>query len=237
MQSDVSHYDGLTYWGPTSEARMEAILDLVDLPAGATALDVGCGRAELLVRLVERYGVEAIGIDKSAAALAQARAEFETRAPDAGVSLLELEVSEYAPEPGSLDFISFLGGPFVGDSYPSTVRAFAEWLAPGGLLLSGHGFWMREPEPAYLEATGLPHDTLTDHTSNIECGYGAGFDVLYVSVSTRDEWDEFEGRIHYNRQMVPGDPELMEEKQRWFDAQQRWGRDTMGFALYLFKKR
>ncbi|MHC4925387.1 MAG: SAM-dependent methyltransferase, partial [Planctomycetota bacterium] len=59
----------------------------------------------------------------------------------------------------------------------------------------------------------------------------------------REEWDGFEGRILENRERWcaahPDDEDAraaLERSRSWNDAQQRWGRDTMGFALYLFKK-
>ena len=77
-------------------------------------------------------------------------------------------------------------------------------------------------------------DELSDHIGNMECGAAAGFDLLYDCVSNRDDWDEFEGRILFNREAYaaahPDDDEVQEEilgKRRWNSAQQRWGRDTM----------
>ena len=92
--SDVFHYAGLDYWGPMSAAKMERVIGYLPLERGARVLDIGCGKAELLLRLVERYGVEGIGVDRSRDALALARAAVDARVPDAPVHFIETDVAE-----------------------------------------------------------------------------------------------------------------------------------------------
>ncbi len=45
----------------------EAVLDLITLPKGSFAVDLGCGNGVLTVKLTER-GYDVLGIDDSAAA-------------------------------------------------------------------------------------------------------------------------------------------------------------------------
>ena len=243
-QTDVSHYDGLTWWGPVDDAQVSSALDLVDLPAGARAVDLGCGRGELLVRLAGHRGIQLTGIDRSAAALAQARVLLDQRAPDAHVALLEMCAGDYEAEAGSLGFVANLGGPYAGDTYAGTLGTYARWLVPGGLFLSGHGFWMQEPCADYVDATEVPADAFTDHAGTMRDAAERGFELLHHSISSRAAWDAFEGRILENRRAYaeahPTDEEArraLERSRRWNEAQQRWGRDTMGFALHLYRLR
>jgi hypothetical protein len=90
---------------------------------------------------------------------------------------------------------------------------------------------------------GIEREYLTVHAGNIECGIEHGLQPLYTSVSTRDEWDHFEGMIRANSERYavehPDDPDprgRLEPGREWFMAQQRWGRETMGFGFYLFAK-
>ncbi|MDJ0976825.1 MAG: methyltransferase domain-containing protein [Planctomycetota bacterium] len=242
-RSDVAHYQSLAYWGPVSVEQMEAVLDRMDLRAGARALDIGCGRAEILVRLVERSGVSAVGIDRSAAALALARDAFAERCPEAEPELIERDAASLAYPAGSFDVIAWLGGPYVGTSFETTVETCATWLKPGGYLLLGHGFWAEEPPAAYLEATELPADTLATHEHNLDVVARTGCELVDVSISTRDAWDHFEGTILANHEQYAaanpdedGVAEMIATKRAWHVAQERWGRDVMGFALYLLRR-
>ena len=47
----------LLWNSPTSEASMAQHLEVLDLQASSTALDIGCGCGEFSIRLVERFGV------------------------------------------------------------------------------------------------------------------------------------------------------------------------------------
>jgi SAM-dependent methyltransferase len=60
---------------PVSQRLRDALLALD--PAGATVLELGCGRGGLLVRLVEAGAARATGVDLSAAGIAGARNRFE----------------------------------------------------------------------------------------------------------------------------------------------------------------
>lgn len=241
MKNDVAHYEGLTYWGPIRPKRMEDIFDLVSLSSGARALDVGCGRGEILARLAERFESSVVGVDRSEAAIKLARHELRTRAPKADVELKAIDVAEFNPGL-AFDIVSWVGGPYVGESFESTLAALCSWTAPGGYVLVGHGFWEHEPPVAYLEASGIDKAEFGEHFDTMKRGREAGLTLLYSSVSTRDEWDQFEGRILFNWEehcrLEASDEELktLERKRAWNDLQQRWGRTTMGFGLYLFRR-
>jgi len=58
-----------------SERLRDALLALD--PTGRTVLELGCGRAALLLRLVEAGAARATGVDLSAASIAAARSRFE----------------------------------------------------------------------------------------------------------------------------------------------------------------
>ncbi|MGE0790842.1 MAG: cyclopropane-fatty-acyl-phospholipid synthase family protein [Sandaracinaceae bacterium] len=243
MASDVAHYEGLTHWSPIRAARVESILDRLALGAGHHALDLACGRAELLIRLVERFGVAATGVDRSAAAIAIAEAELARRAPAATVSLVVGDATRFAPSSSEHDVVSWLGGPYLDGGFASTLRRLASWTRPGGHVIVGHGFWASEPPSAYLDATGIPRDELASHDANVALVEAAGLTVVDASISDREEWDHFEGRIlaNWERHLGahPEDAELratVEKKRAWDAAQRRWGRAAMGFGLYLSRR-
>jgi SAM-dependent methyltransferase len=240
--SDVWHYQGLTHWGPVSAARIERLVDRMRLAPGARALDLGCGGGALLLALVERHRVAAVGVDRSPHALDLARAAFAARAPEAAVEWVRAEAADYQPA-AAFDAVCWLGGPYLGGDFAATLSRLAGWLGPGGYLLAGQGFWRSPPPAEYLAATGLAADELFDHPGNLAAGARAGLRLLYTGVSSRDEWDEFEGTILYNAEQyavdhrdAPDPDGRLEARRRWNHAQQRWGREVMGFGCYLFRR-
>ena len=71
----------------------------MNLPAGARFLDIGCSRGDWLA-LIRRAGFRAEGIEADPRAAAYARDHH-------GISVSEVDVDEWSPEPGSYDAISF----------------------------------------------------------------------------------------------------------------------------------
>jgi len=186
MSDDVFHYEGLACWGPIGSERLDELVALLPLESSHSVLDVGCGKAELMVRMAERYGVGGVGVDRSAAALAQARSALDERAPAVAVELVQGEASAFDPGTRRFDLISWLGGPYLGDDFAATVATLARWLKPAGYLLIGHGYWHEPPPDAYLAATDMKRDELTDSWTNVATVQGHGLRLLYACSSSRD---------------------------------------------------
>src|SRR5262245_3436113 len=109
--SSIGHSDHV-YCSPLDSSRVDQLLDLLDLPSSARVIDVGCGKAELLIRLVERYGVSATGVDISPYFMADARRYAAARIPDGRLDLHEMDATQYAVDPGSLDMAVSLGSAY-----------------------------------------------------------------------------------------------------------------------------
>ena len=88
MDSDdftaIAH-EGLAFMNPLAEEDVEEMIEALELEPGAHVLDLGCGKAEILLRIVERYpDVRATGLDNSPAVLTEARRQAEARVPEIG---------------------------------------------------------------------------------------------------------------------------------------------------------
>jgi hypothetical protein len=64
---------------------------------------------------------------------------------------------------------------------------------------------------------------------------------MHATTASQDEWDDYEWKYcrsieRYAREQLddPDNPWMLERIRRWRDGYLRWGRDTLGFALYLF---
>ena len=117
-----------------------------------------------------------------------------------------------------------------------------ELTKPGGYVLLGEGYWKKEPEQSYLDAFGGSRDELLSFPQTIESALAAGLSPVWTSVSSERDWDHYEGRYRFAMSRFltenPTDPEFEAFRQRsesWYNAYLRWGRETMGFALFLFQ--
>lgn len=238
--SAIAHSDHL-FANPIGEAKIDRVLGLLDLPAGARVLDVGCGNAELLIRLIELYDVVGIGVDPNRAAIDEARQHAAVRINAARLTLHALPIQDVALDPPP-DAALCVGSTHAYGDYQRTLDALKVLVRPGGLLLIGEGYWKREPDPDYLALLGATPDELTDHATNVTRAVAAGLTPLHTVVSNDDEWDHYEGlycrateRYVEAHPDGPDSAEFRDYIRRWYAGYLRWGRETLGFGLYLYR--
>lgn len=238
---DITHRDHLLC-NPTSEAKMDEMIALLQLPQGGRVLELACGKGEFLTRLVERYGVSAVGVDLSPYVIRDARQKLAERAPQADVLLLEMDGAHYQSQPGErFDLAACIGGSWIYDGHEGTLAALREMVKPGGLILVGEPYWLQEPAAEYLTFANMTRALYGSHYDNMLAGQSLGLSLLYAIVSSHDDWDRYEGlqwqascRYALERPDDPDVPELLARIQRQQEEYLRWGRDTLGWALYLF---
>lgn len=241
---DITHREHVIC-NPTSEEKLTRLVDLLRLPTDAQVVDIACGKGEFLIRLAEAYRVRGAGIDISAFHIADAKKRIATRVPDAGITFTQMDGADFCPDqPHSLDLASCIGASWIFGGHAATLDALISMVKPGGWVIVGEPFWLQEPSGDYLEATGITREDFGSHSSNAGSGDQRGLDLVHTFVSSQDDWDRYEGLQWYATNEYahthPDDPDLAElvervEKER--AAYLRWGRDTLGWAIYMFKLR
>jgi len=236
----ISH-QGLPYNNPFSVAKIEEVIELLGLNDQAAVLDIGSGKAELLIRLVERYQVQALGLELDSSSIQKALEQAAKRIPTGRLELRACEAQTFEPEPDSFDLASCLGACHIYGGFRPTLERLAHSVRPGGYVLLGDGYWKQEPAQEYLAALETTRDELQTHAENVTTGVSLGLVPMYACVCNEDEWDRFEWLRMYERYAFrkPDDPDrpaLIAQLHAWRDIYLRWGRDTLGFGLYLFQK-
>jgi SAM-dependent methyltransferase len=144
-------------WGPIPEDTIRAVVERValDLSPGARVVDLGCGPAELLRRLVEQTGAIGLGVDASPYAIAEAAVRV---AGSPAARRLELRVADvHALErAGTHDLAIVMGPGWAHDGWTALTSWAAEFVRPGGHLLLGDGAWRRPPTDAELDLIQMP---------------------------------------------------------------------------------
>ncbi len=240
--SFVSHV-GLSILNPIPASKLDDVLALLPVDARARILDVGCGKGELLIRAIARYGCAGVGLDRSHAFLADAQAAAAARVPGARLELHAVDATAFVVDPETYDVACCVGSTSIFGGARATVRALARIARPGGFVVLGEGYWRKEPDPAYLASFGGRRDELVSHEDNVAMGVAEGLVPHYASVASEDDWDRYEWlhcrAVERYAEESPWDPDvpaLLARVRGWRDAWLRWGRETMGFGLYLFAK-
>jgi protein-L-isoaspartate O-methyltransferase len=238
---DITHREHV-FCNPMSVEKFEELVTLLRLEPDARILEIATGKGEFIVRMAERYDVQGVGVDLSPYCVADARRKLRERAPDAQLHFLEMDGADYEPEqPHSFDLAACIGASWIYGGHRATLRALNGMVAPGGRIVVGEPYWRRGPAQEYLETIGEQRSTYGSHYENVAAGQELGLDLEYTLVSSHDDWDRYEGlqwyAAHEWARAHPDDPDVEEVLQRVRANKEtylRWGRETMGWAIYVF---
>ena len=240
---DVTHREHVVC-NPTNEAKLARLVGLLRLARGARVVDVASGKGEFLVRLAEAYGVSALGIDISPYFVGQARRRAAERVPGADVTFTLMDGAQFRPErPHEFTLASCLGASWIFRGHRGTLEALVRLVEPGGWVIAGEPYWLRDPAPEYLAGTGDHREDFGTHESNAQTGEALGLRLVHTIVSSPDDWDVYEGLQWYAADEFarthPDDPDVAEITARVAKqkaAYLRWGRDTLNWAIYVFRR-
>ena len=240
---DITHKNHVLC-NPMSKEKFERFCSLLDLPRGSRVLDIACGKGEVLVRLSERYGISGVGVDISPFCIKDCKKKHLERSPNTNLEFVEMDGAEYKTEVGELFDVSMcLGASWVFEDHVGTLQALKRMTKAGGLIIVGEPFWLIEPDKEYLHATEMTHDSFRPHEKNVTLGEELDLTCIYTLMSNKDDWDHYETlqwwAVDNYIRSHPDDPDNQEMLDRIKKAKHiylKWGRDTISWGIYIFRK-
>ena len=153
-----------TLLGPLSPESVEALLSEITIQhpplAHVRVLDVGCGKGEILLRAMRRFGAMGTGIEPNPAFASEVRARARALGLDAGLVLHETPVADAPIDGETFDLGICTGSSHAFGDTPDALAALAKLVPKGGWGLFGAGYWKREPDAEYLAAFGGSADEM-----------------------------------------------------------------------------
>lgn len=237
-------YRSQVFNNPVSTAKLDRVIGMVGLQPGHQVLDVGAGTCELLIRLVERFRVAATAVELDGPAIAEARRRAQGRIPPDSITFLVDDARQAVPAlaAGAFDLGICIGATHALGGLGQTLQELRRCVRPGGHLVIGEGYWKQKPGPEYLAALGATESELQSHHHNVKAAEQLGLVPLWAYTASDEDWDEFEwtysGTVERYCHEYPEDPEceaMLTRIRTWRSTYLQWGRDTLGFGLYLFR--
>jgi SAM-dependent methyltransferase len=189
--SAIGHGE-MPFHNPISEAAVDALLGLLPLGAGDAALDVGCGRGELLIRVAESSGAHGFGLDSSEAQIARARHEASTRVLGTEMLFETRDAGTLVAPAGSFALAACVGSSHALGGLEPALERLTELARPGGHVVLGEGYWIRPPQPDELETLGATEDELPDLPRLLAAGGEHGLRPVYLATATDEDWRRYE---------------------------------------------
>ncbi len=229
---------------PLNQEKFERLCRLLRLKRGARLLDMACGKGEFLIRLAELYDISGVGVDISPYCIRDCLEKQRNRVPNSEIKFIQTDGAKYKPEtPESFDLAACIGASWVYGGYRGTLQALTKMTKPGGLIIVGEAFWLKDPSDEYLEAAGTKREEFGTHHNNVKVGEDEGLTCIYTLVSDHDDWDHYETLKWWNvddyARANPDDKdihELLERTKHEKEIYLHWERETLGWGIYVFRK-
>lgn len=173
---------------PLNDTSVRTLLEH-GLPWGeGRVLDLGCGGGEWLMRALARYPhLKGEGVDTSQIALEDAREEARLRGMAERLTFHHGDAKEFVSL-HKFDVVMCVGATHAFGGLLETLEVARRYLAPGGSVVIGDGYWEREPSSEAVEMLGdfgdLP--TVMDRIAK------DGWAPVHGHISTRLELDDYE---------------------------------------------
>jgi SAM-dependent methyltransferase len=201
MRSDIGEpSEDLTFMSPLSERRADDLVQFLIGGLPRTVLDLGCGWAEVLLRVLaatpDAYGV---GVDTDARSIEHGRALAAQRGLSSRMTLIHGDAKTQGPP--TADAVICVGasqiwGPPVEANQPldyaSALTAIRARVPHGARVVYGEGIWSQPPTQEAAAPLSGRLDELISLADLIELAVQHGFMPATYHEANTDEWDEFE---------------------------------------------
>jgi SAM-dependent methyltransferase len=177
---------------PITEDKLMLLGEICRLKAGMRQLDLACGKAEMLCRWGQQYGVSGVGVDISSVFLAAARARAEELGVASQLTFVQEDAGKYQADAQAFDVVSCIGATWIGNGLIGTLALMKPALKPGGLVLVGEPYWIDPPPDDAYKALGVGKDDYTLLDGTLDRFEQAGLELVEMVMADHDTWDRYE---------------------------------------------
>ena len=225
---------------PVTEEMIHTIAETAGIRYGQTIFDIGCGNGHLICTLAQRYGITGYAIDSDPdSCLRTTECIRNTRIKET-IQVICADAKVWQPPDGIIpDSIIAAGVSHIWGDVFSTLEALVSLASPDTSLIIGDRYWRHDIVPHEFAAQWI-----CVQSEYAICQYARELGYLLTGIvrATEQDWDRYEGAIwqecyHWIRNH-PDDShtdEMLEYLYSIQDEYTAYGREHMGWALFLFQ--
>lgn len=227
---------------PMRSEKIDHLIEMLELPENSRVADIGCGKGEFLHRLYETYNISGIGVDISPYFIDDCKRLKAERAPEADIEYLLMDGKDFHPDE-QFDLSCCMGASWIWGGIKGSLMALKDMTKPGGLMLLGEPYWLKEPDDEFLRLEEMKREDFHTHMENVLMGDQCGVTCVYTLASDQMDWDEYEAPhwwavseyadMHRDNEDLP---EIIEHMKKNRETYLKYGRETFGWCLYVYRK-
>lgn len=226
---------------PTSPEKIRLLGERLGLGPASEVLDLASGRGGPACLLARTFRCSITCVERAAEFVAAARDRVRADGVEQLVEVVHADARDFRPEPGRYDAVLCLGASFIWNGLPGTLAALTPAARPAGFVVVGEPYWRTWPLPAEFDPETEDFVSLAETIDRVEA---AGLRFVSLIDSSRDDWDRYES-LHWLTleewlQEHPNDPQAAEFREldrRYRERYLRWGRELLGWAIFVGRKR
>lgn len=240
----ISHGE-MPLWNPMPLDVLDGALASLasgEAPLDGT-LDLGCGAGEALIRMYEQHGAVGVGIDRSKAAIEEARRRAAARSPEPALRWRAEAVDAAPVEAGSVNRLICIGSSQAVGGFDELLACAHRWVTPGGRVLVGELGWAASPSVTLLEALGCAESEMPFVGEMEAAARAVGFETAFSRPLTRTEFDAYEDAYAANMaahlKRHPDDPDhraFAARVEGWSTLRRDHAGEAFGFGVLVLER-
>ena len=228
---------------PFTEDQLMLLGEICRLHPDNKLLDLACGKAEMLCRWAQEYGISGVGVDISTVFLNAAHKRASELGVTEKLTFVQGDAGNYPQETHDFDVVSCIGATWIGHGLTGTLALMKPALKPGGLLLVGEPYWIDPPPEAAFKIMGIRKADYVTLDATLDRFEAAGLQLIEMVLANQDGWDRYEApqwmAVNDFLRANPNDPDASALRE-WISNNRRaylkYGRRYFGWGVFVLQR-